>query len=417
MNPLDRRIDPAVRQRLLGVAALVAVALGGLLHLLGRPAAGDGVWAASIAVMLVPLMWSVARTLARRDVGVDAIALVSMAGALALGEYLAGAVVALMLAGGNALEESASRRAQRELRALLERAPRIAHRRRGAVVEEVPVDELSSGDLVVMRAGEVVSVDGVVESEGAVLDESALTGEPLPVSYERGHTVRSGSANAGDAFDLRATRSASESTYAGIVRLVREAERHRAPFVRLADRYAAFFLPVMLVTAGAAWALSANAAEMRSVIAALKAAGATDLKTQSVSLSPRYNEKSEPQGFVATNSVSATIKELAKAGAVIDAAVNAGANQVYGPSLSRGDQAELYRQALKAAVENARSNAQVLAAAANLSLGRVTAIVEGGGAPQPLPYAADKANALESMPIEAGTQNVSATVSVTFSFS
>ena len=258
VNPLDRRIDPAVRQRLLGVSALVAVALGGLLHLLDRPAAGDGVWAASIAVMLVPLMWSVARTLARRDVGVDAIALVSMAGALALGEYLAGAVVALMLAGGNALEASASRRARRALRALLERAPRIAHRRRGAVVEEVPVDELSSGDLVVMRAGEVVSVDGVVESEGAVLDESALTGEPLPVSYERGHTVRSGSANAGDAFDLRATRSASESTYAGIVRLVREAERHRAPFVRLADRYAAFFLPVTLVTAGAAWALSGD---------------------------------------------------------------------------------------------------------------------------------------------------------------
>jgi len=166
-------------------------------------------------------------------------------------------------------------------------------------------------------------------------------------------------------------------------------------------------------------ALSANAAEMRRVIAALKAAGATDLKTQSVSLSPRYNEKSEPQGFVAVNSVSATIKQLAKAGAVIDAAVNAGANQVYGPSLSRGDQAELYRQALKAAVENARSNAQTLAAAANLSLGRVTAIVEGGGAPQPLPYAADKANAnaLESTPIEAGTQQVSATVSVTYSVS
>ncbi len=164
-------------------------------------------------------------------------------------------------------------------------------------------------------------------------------------------------------------------------------------------------------------ALSANAAEMRRVIAALKAAGATDLKTQSVSLSPRYNEKSEPQGFVAINSVSATIKELAKAGGVIDAAVNAGANQVYGPSLSRSDQAELYRQALKAAVENARSNAQVLAAAANLSLGRVTAIVEGGGAPQPLLYAADKANALESTPIEAATQQVSATVSVTYSVS
>jgi uncharacterized protein YggE len=134
-------------------------------------------------------------------------------------------------------------------------------------------------------------------------------------------------------------------------------------------------------------------------------------------LSAKYNDKSEPQGFVATNTVSATIKELAKAGAVIDAAVNAGANQVYGPSLSHGDQDELYRQALKAAVANARANAQVLASAANVSLGRVTTIVEGGGAPQPMPFAAaDKAMA-ESTPIEPGTQQTSASVTVTFSVS
>ena len=170
--------------------------------------------------------------------------------------------------------------------------------------------------------------------------------------------------------------------------------------------------------ASARSALSANAAEMRRVIAALKAAGATDVKTQYVSLSPQYNDKSEAQGFVATNTVSATIKELAKAGAVIDAAVNAGANQVYGPSLSHGDQDELYRQALKAAVANARANAQALASAANVSLGRVTTIVEGGGAPQPVPFAAaaDKAMA-ESTPIEPGTQETTASVTVTFSVS
>ena len=162
-------------------------------------------------------------------------------------------------------------------------------------------------------------------------------------------------------------------------------------------------------------ALAANAAEMRKVIAAVKAAGGTDVTTQSVSLSPRYDEKNEVQGFVAANSISATIRDLGNAGALIDAAANAGANQIYGPSLSRGDQAELYRQALKAAVANASANARVLAAAANLSVGRVTAIVEGGGAPQPLPYAADKAMTLGSTPFEPGTQQTTATVSVTFS--
>ena len=165
-------------------------------------------------------------------------------------------------------------------------------------------------------------------------------------------------------------------------------------------------------------ALAANATEMRKVIAALKAAGATDVQTQSVSLSPRYNDRSEPQGFSASNSVSATVKQIARAGAVIDAAVAAGANQVYGPSLSPGDQTELYRKALERAVANARENAKVLAGAAGLSLGRVTAIVEGGGAPQPLPYAANKSMALDSAtPIEPGTQQTAATVTVTFSVS
>ena len=162
-------------------------------------------------------------------------------------------------------------------------------------------------------------------------------------------------------------------------------------------------------------ALTANAIEMRKVIAAVKAAGGTNVKTQSVSVSPRYDENNEVQAFVASNSVSATIKDLAKAGALIDAAVSAGANQVYGPSLSRGDQSEQYREALKAAVLDARANAQVLATAANLSLGRVTAIVEGGGGQQPIPYAANKAAALDSTPIEPGTQQTTASVTITFS--
>ena len=164
-------------------------------------------------------------------------------------------------------------------------------------------------------------------------------------------------------------------------------------------------------------ALSANAAEMRRVIAALRTAGGTDLKTQSVSLSPRYDERNEVQAFVATNTVSATITEIAKAGALIDAAVSAGANQVYGPSLSRSDQNELYRDALKAAVADARASAQVLAAASNLALGRITAVVEGGAAPQPVPFAAEKAMDAGSTPVEPGTQQVTAAVTVTFSVS
>ncbi len=242
----------------LPLAALLLIAAGGALQLAGAPAAGDALWAATVALMLVPLTVSIVRTLAAGRVGVDAIALVAMAGALAVGQYLAGAVIALMLSGGNALEASASRRARRELTALLERMPTVAHRRAAGGWEEVPVAELAIGDEVLVRAGELVPVDGKILGREAAIDESALTGEPLPVTRPRGATVRSGSANAGEAFELRASRRAADSAYAGIVRLVRAAETQRAPFVRLADRYAAFFLPLTLVVSAAAWIASGD---------------------------------------------------------------------------------------------------------------------------------------------------------------
>jgi heavy metal translocating P-type ATPase len=244
--------------RLLALLALVGVVGGLVLHALGVDAPAHLAWAATTALLLVPLTISVARTLLRGDVGVDAIALVSMAGALALGEYLAGAVVALMLAGGNALEEVANRRARRELSALVERAPRVALVRHDERFEPVPIDDVAAEDVVLVRAGEVVPVDGLVVSEEAVVDESALTGEPLPVTVHRGGQVHSGTASAGGAFELRALRPAAESAYAALVRLVRQAESERAPFVRMADRYAAFFLPVTALVAGAAWAASGD---------------------------------------------------------------------------------------------------------------------------------------------------------------
>lgn len=246
----------AVIRTMLAFAALSSVVAGALFHLVDRDPIGDALWAATVAIMLVPLTWSVLSSLLRGDLGVDAIALVSMAGALALGEYAAGAVVALMLAGGEWLEERAGRRARRELTRLVERAPRIAHVRRGGSVVEVGVDEVAVGDVLVVRAGEVVPVDGIVTTGEAVVDEAALTGEPLPATYGHGGAVRSGTTNAGEAFELRAVRPAADSAYAALVRLVREVETQRAPFVRMADRYAVVFLPVTAVLAALAWALS-----------------------------------------------------------------------------------------------------------------------------------------------------------------
>lgn len=159
-------------------------------------------------------------------------------------------------------------------------------------------------------------------------------------------------------------------------------------------------------------ALAANAKEMRLVIDAARAAGARDLATQAVSLAPQLGQDGAVTGFAASNVVVATV-EVGRAGAVIDAAVAAGANQVWGPSLASADQAALYRRALEAAVADAREKAQVLAAAGGRALGKVTTIVEGGGSLPPIAMAA-KASADAGTPVVAGPQETTATVTVTF---
>lgn len=162
-------------------------------------------------------------------------------------------------------------------------------------------------------------------------------------------------------------------------------------------------------------ALAANATEMRRLIAALRAAGVSDLKTQSVNLNPRFVENGGVQGFSASNSVSASVRDASRAGAVIDAAVAAGANQVSGPSFTHANADELYRQALRAAVADARLSAQALAAASNLTLGKITAVVEAGSAP--IPFAAQRGADMaveSSTPVEPGQREVTASVTVTF---
>ncbi len=251
---------------ILGGAAVFGLAVGGTLLLVGSSTAGNAVLAASSAVILVPLVWSVARSLLRGDVGVDGIALVAIAAALVLGEYLVAAVIAVMLAGGNALEASADRRARRELTALVERMPKFARRRDGETVTEVPVEAVEVGDLVVIGSGEIVPVDGEITTAEALIDESTLTGEPLPATHRRGDPVRSGVANAGAAFEIRTTRPAAASAYAALVRLVEAAGQQRAPFVRVADRYAAYFLPFALGVAGIAWAVSGDPVRALAVL-------------------------------------------------------------------------------------------------------------------------------------------------------
>ena len=252
--------------RLLAGIALAGILAGGAARLAGMGGLSEVLWAFTTAVVLVPLALTVAGDLRRRELGVDLIALLAMTGSLILGEHLAGAVIALMLSGGQALEAFAGARARRELAALLARAPQAVHRYEDGVLASPPIEEVRPGDLLLVKPAEVVPVDGLVEEEAAVLDESALTGESRPVERAARELARSGTVNGGAPFRMRAVATAAESTYAGIVRLVREAEASKAPLVRLADRYALIFLPLTLAIAGIAWALSGDPVRALAVL-------------------------------------------------------------------------------------------------------------------------------------------------------
>jgi len=218
-RPIPGRLEWLVEHRaqILALFAFAAIVVGGVLHLIGQGADGQTVWAVAVAVLAAELTVEVGRTvLVEHSLGVDTIALVAMAGALALGEELAGVVIGLMFSGGAALEAIAARRARRELTALVQRAPKTAQLRLDDRIEEVAVERVEMGDVVLVRTGEVVPVDGTLISREAVIDTSTLSGESLPETVLHGMSVLSGCANAGSPFDVRADRPARESAYAAM---------------------------------------------------------------------------------------------------------------------------------------------------------------------------------------------------------
>jgi len=234
------------------------LAMGGVFYLLGELQLAGWVWTCAAAVVLLVAGVDTLALALRKQPGLDFIALVSIGGALLLHEHLTASIIALMFSSGRALESFAENRAQRDMEALLAKAPQFAHRYTNGSLETIALDLVVIGDRLSVRAGETVPVDGRLESGNAVLDESMLTGEPMPRSQVAGALLQSGAVNAGDAFDMAASRAASDSTYAGIVRLVETARRSRAPATRLADKYALFFVSLSLGIASLAWAVTGD---------------------------------------------------------------------------------------------------------------------------------------------------------------
>lgn len=268
-------VRAAVRRHPLVVVALLMLAVVSAML-----AAGEGVvaqWVASGFVILVILNTAggMVRDILRGHYGLDILAVVAMVATVAVGEYVAALIIVVMLSGGTSLEEYAAARARAELTTLLERAPHVAHRIPGglsgadhgeAPIEDVPVEDVEPGEVLLVRPSEVVPVDGVLLEEEAVFDESSLTGESLPVLHSRGDQVLSGALNGSQAIRLRATSRAADSQYQQILRLVAQAEESKAPTVRVADRFAVPFTLVSLAIGGAAWWLSGDPARFAEVM-------------------------------------------------------------------------------------------------------------------------------------------------------
>ncbi|CAN7358099.1 heavy metal translocating P-type ATPase [Cupriavidus necator] len=251
----------------LSLLPVAAGTLGGglLLFAFGEAVAARLAWAVGALVVAGALIVAIVRSLRRKEAGVDVLALLAIGLALALGEFLASAVLALMIESGRAIENYAQARSEREMSALLSRAPQSANRFKDGEWRAVSLDVVSPGDRLLVRHGEVVPVDGALLGQ-ATLDESALTGESLPRPRLAGETVRSSVLNAGAPFEMVAATTAGDSTFAGIARLVRTARAERPPAARLADRYALWLVPVTLLVAGLAWLASGELARALAVL-------------------------------------------------------------------------------------------------------------------------------------------------------
>lgn len=257
---------PAVLTALRFIARRPVVAVAAIGLIAGLVAHANLIFLVTLVVGGVPLVAQTAWGLVRGRFAADVVAMLAIVTALALGQYFAGVVIVLMQSGGEALEAYAMSRASRSLEALLARAPKVAHALRGEEIVDVPVDAVRVGDLLVIKPGDLVPVDAEVTEGTSTVDQSALTGEPLPIRAVAGTALMSGGVNLDGALQVRALRLSDQSQYQQIVRLVEQARRERPPIQRLADRFAVWFTPLTLAMCGVAYLVTGSPTSVLAVL-------------------------------------------------------------------------------------------------------------------------------------------------------
>ena len=224
------------------------------------------VWLIVLVVGGAPTVLETINKMLKGNFAADIVAMLAIVTAVIMGEYFAGVIIVIMQSGGEALENYSMRRASSTLEKLLARAPRVAHRREAGEIKEIEVNLVRVDDVLMVRPGDLIPVDGFLVSPQADVDEAALTGEPLTPTKQLGDALMSGSVNVGHAFEMRAAKIAAESKYAQIVQLVQKAQGEKPPLQRLADRYAVWFTPLTLVMCGVGWLITGTPATILAVL-------------------------------------------------------------------------------------------------------------------------------------------------------
>ncbi|WP_413480719.1 heavy metal translocating P-type ATPase [Carnobacterium maltaromaticum] len=206
------------------------------------------------------------KTIRSGNYGVDILAITAIIATLAVGEYWASLIILIMLTGGDALEDYAAKKARSELKALLDNSPQIAHKSEGNKLTDIKVEDVKINDILVVKPGEVVPVDGSILAGQSLFDEASLTGESKPVNKEVGDKLMSGTINGDGSITMTVEKLAKDSQFQNIIRLVKESEEQPAHFVRLADRYAVPFTIIAYLIAGIAWYVSKDPKRFAEVL-------------------------------------------------------------------------------------------------------------------------------------------------------
>lgn len=261
------RLWTFARENPILLLALVGLILGTVVRFgLHLPGPANLVWLATLVLGGAPVVYRTVVGMLHGNFASDVVAMLAIVVAVIMGQSFAGLVIVIMQSGGEALERYSLRRASSSLEQLLARAPSAAHRRSDTGIEEITAEQVRVGDTLLVRPGDLVPVDGDLLSAEAEIDEAALTGEAITMPKQLGATLLSGSVNAGDAFELRATHRSVDSKYSQIVALVQKAQQEKPPLQRLADRYAVWFTPVTLLTAGLGWLITGQVGTVLAVL-------------------------------------------------------------------------------------------------------------------------------------------------------